>query len=326
MKSLDGLNYYEILQIPVSASFIEIKRAYRDSLSIYSEDSLATYSLFSYDERDNILKVIEKAFLTLIDENKRVAYDNGLVESGQINGSIIRKDQRKTTPFFHTDNFINDENLSDPIPEVCSNVRSAYRLEIIQTIDKYRKKIKNQRIDRQGIKNLLKLFQMREKVYESGNLSEIEQELLTMSGDIEEPSLRMQRNVSIVIFSYTLIALTSFILLNITDAIMLHSFNIPYTVLLMGLVGCLVRMYLKLPTIRIRQPLSYNPIVWFIISPPIAVIMAVIFFGIVKIFLPLIQVDLYDESWFFWVLAWVVGIVDWVYFYERLSNGFRNRV
>jgi hypothetical protein len=160
--------------------------------------------------------------------------------------------------------------------------------------------MKNQRIDRQGLKNLLKLFQLREKVYESGNLSEIEQELLTMSGDIEEPSLRMQRNVSIVIFSYTLIALTSFILLNITGAIMLHSFNIPYTVLLMGLVGCLVRMYLKLPTIRIRQPLSYNPIVWFIISPPIAVIMAVIFFGIVKIFLPLIH---------------------WVYFFSKIPKG-----
>jgi DnaJ-domain-containing protein 1 len=307
MKSLDGLNYYEILQIPVSASFIEIKRAYRDALSIYSEDSLATYSLFSCDERDNILKVIEKAFLTL-------AYDNGLVESGQINGSIIRTDQRKSIPFFHTDNFVNDENLTDPIPDVCSNVKSAYRQEIIQTIDKYRKKMKNQRIDRQGIKNLLKLFQMREKVYESGNLSEIEQELLTMSGDIEEPSLRMQRNVSIVIFSYTLIALTSFILLNITGAIMLHSFNIPYTVLLMGLVGCLVRMYL-------RQPLSYNPIVWFIISPPIAVIMAVIFFGIVKIFLPLIRVDLYDESWLFWVQAWVVGFVNWVYFFSKIPKG-----
>ncbi|UCH21072.1 MAG: DnaJ domain-containing protein [Deltaproteobacteria bacterium] len=318
MKSLDNLNYYEILKIPVNASFIEIKRAYRDALSIYSEDSLATYSLFSKDERDNILKVIEKAFLTLIDENKRAIYDKELVEYGQINELITRKDQNKTIPFFHTDNFVNDENLIDPIHGVRSKVRSAYRQEIIHTIDKYRKKIKNQRIDRQGIKNLHKLLQMREKVHESRNLSEIEQELLTISEDIEEPSLRMQRNISIVIFSYTLIALASFILLNITDAIMLHSFKIPYTVLLMGLVGCLVRMYLQLPNIRIRQPLSYNPIVWVIISPPIAVIMAGIFFGILKIFLPLIQVDLYDESWLFWVQAWVVGFVNWLYFFSKI--------
>jgi hypothetical protein len=320
MKSLDGLNYYEILQIPVSASFIEIKRAYRDALSIYSEDSLATYSLFSSDERDNILKVIEKAFLTLIDETKRAVYNKGLVESGQINELITTNDQKKTIPFFQTDNFVNNENLPDPIPDMCSKVRSAYRQEIIQTIDKNRNKIKNQRIDRQGIKNLLKLLQMREKVYESGNLSGIEQELVTISEDIEEPSLRMHRNVSIVVISYTLIALTSFILLNITDAIMLHSFNIPYTVLLMGLVGCLVRMYLQLPNISISQPLSYNPKVWFIISPPIAVIMAGIFFGIVKIFLPLIQVDLHDESWLFWVQAWVVGLVNWVYFFSKIPK------
>ena len=59
MKSFDGLNYYEILQIPLGASYIEIKRAYRDALSIYEEDALATYFLFSDDERDNILKIIE---------------------------------------------------------------------------------------------------------------------------------------------------------------------------------------------------------------------------------------------------------------------------
>ena len=72
MKGLDGLNYYEVLQIPVSASFLEIKRAYKEALSIYSEDSLATYCLFSDDERDTILTIIENAFLTLIDKDKRV--------------------------------------------------------------------------------------------------------------------------------------------------------------------------------------------------------------------------------------------------------------
>ncbi len=110
MKSLNGLNYYEILQIPVNASFIEIKRAYRGSLSIYSEDSLATYSMFSNDERDTILKKIEKAFLTLIDENKRAAYDKMLVDSGQVETSSVRTDKKIPTHLFHTNTSTAENN------------------------------------------------------------------------------------------------------------------------------------------------------------------------------------------------------------------------
>ena len=115
MKSLNGLNYYEVLQIPVNASFIEIKRAYRDSLSIYSEDSLATYSMFSNDERDNILKKIEKAFLTLIDENKRAAYDKTLVDSGQVEASNVRIEKKSPTHLFHTNTTTDENSLTDRV-------------------------------------------------------------------------------------------------------------------------------------------------------------------------------------------------------------------
>jgi len=115
MKSLDGLNYYEILKIPVNSSFIEIKRAYRDVLSIYDEDSFATYSLFSNGERDNILKAIEKAFLTLIDEDKRADYDRMLVDSGYLDMSVIRKEQKKPTPLFRTNDVTNVENLAERV-------------------------------------------------------------------------------------------------------------------------------------------------------------------------------------------------------------------
>ena len=325
MKSFDGLNYYEILQIPLGASYIEIKRAYRDALSIYEEDSLATYFLFSNDERDNILKMIEKAYSTLMDANKRSAYDKVVVESGQVNESIIRRDQKKAISSFISNNVSKKENLVDPISDQHSSVGSAYRQEIFQTIDMCRKKIELQRTDRQRIKNRFIFLQMREKLYKNRNLSGIEPELLAMLADLEKPSLQMRRNISIIIISYTLIAIASFILLTITDAIMLRSFNIPYSVLLMGLVGCLVSIYLKLPTIRSEQPLRYDLTVWVIISPPVAVIMAGIFFGIVQIFISVFQINLFDESWVFLILAWVVGFVNWVYFYERLRGGFINR-
>ena len=115
MKSLNGLNYYEILQIPVNASYIEIKRAYRDSLSIYSEESLATYSMFSSDERDKILKEIEKAFLTLIDENKRTAYDKMLIDSGQVDASSFRKNKKAPTHLFHTNTTADENRLTDRV-------------------------------------------------------------------------------------------------------------------------------------------------------------------------------------------------------------------
>jgi hypothetical protein len=54
--------------------------------------------------------------------------------------------------------------------------------------------------------------------------------------------------------------------------------------------------------------------------------MAGIVFGLVQIFLPVIDVELSDESWFFWVLAWVVGFVNWVFLYEKVSGGIKKRV
>jgi curved DNA-binding protein CbpA len=115
MKNLNGLNYYQVLQIPVNASYIEIKRAYKDSLSIYSEDSLATYSMFSNDERDNILKKIEEAFITLIDEKKRAAYDKMLVDSGQVEASGIKTDKKTPTHLFHINTSTDENNLTERV-------------------------------------------------------------------------------------------------------------------------------------------------------------------------------------------------------------------
>lgn len=214
-------------------------------------------------------------------------------------------------------------NKKNQGPDVICTETSAYRNEIIQAIDSYQEKIKDQRMDKNKIKNRLKLLQMREKAHQTENLPEIEKELWAMAMDIEEPTVRMQRYISLVIILYTLFAFASFIALTVTDAIMLPSFNIPYSVLLMGLIGSLVSMYVKLPNIRKKEWLGYDSTIWFIISPPVAVIMAGIFFGVVQILFPLVNVDISDESWFFWILAWVVGFVNWVYLYERLSNKFK---
>lgn len=84
MTNFEGLNYYEILDIPIDASSFEIQRAYRNALELYSEDSLLTYSLFSDRERANILKKIEKAYNTLSDRTKRPAYDASLSDTSTV--------------------------------------------------------------------------------------------------------------------------------------------------------------------------------------------------------------------------------------------------
>ncbi len=115
MKSFDGLNYYEILKIPTNSPSFEIKRAYRDALSIYDEDSPVTYSLFSNEERDSILKTIKEAFLTLIDEHKRAAYDTFFADSEQVDLSITSmRNQKKPVPFY-TGNMTNIDNFAERV-------------------------------------------------------------------------------------------------------------------------------------------------------------------------------------------------------------------
>jgi DnaJ-class molecular chaperone len=115
MKNLDELTYYEILKIPINSSSFEIKRAYKDALSTYNEDSLVTYCLFSNEERNKILKTVKEAFLTLIDENKRSAYDSILDNSGQIEVSITSIENQEKPIRAHTYNMTDNDDSAERV-------------------------------------------------------------------------------------------------------------------------------------------------------------------------------------------------------------------
>ena len=103
IKNFENLNFYEVLEVPVNASYFEVRQAYKEALSIYNEDSLATYSLFSYTERETILNRIEEAFFVLIDDKKRTEYDRDLVKYGKVDESHLNKRvSNKAIPLFHT--------------------------------------------------------------------------------------------------------------------------------------------------------------------------------------------------------------------------------
>jgi len=101
ITKFDNLTYYEILDIPVNASHFEVRQAYKEALSTYDGDALITYSLFSEEERNRILRKIEKAYLTLIDEEKREEYEQFLLKNGRMDPTLRGdRNTRKAVPLF----------------------------------------------------------------------------------------------------------------------------------------------------------------------------------------------------------------------------------
>ena len=102
MKRLEELTYFEILEIPVHASSFEIREAYREALSIYSEDSLSTYAFFDDEERKRVLEKIEEAYATLLDEKRRAEYERRLVRQGRIDSSLLKEKETKKALSFRS--------------------------------------------------------------------------------------------------------------------------------------------------------------------------------------------------------------------------------
>ncbi len=95
MKRLAEQNFYERLGVGFDASSFEINSAYKVNNQLYHEDSPVTYSLFSREEREEILTGLDEAYSTLIDEEKRFRYDQFLMECGILKEKITLRDDRK---------------------------------------------------------------------------------------------------------------------------------------------------------------------------------------------------------------------------------------
>ncbi len=82
MKPYREQNYYELLEILPDSSPLEIRRAYKRVFELYQDESIVSYSFFSKEERQEILFLLEKAYLTLVDLESRAQYDRRLIELG----------------------------------------------------------------------------------------------------------------------------------------------------------------------------------------------------------------------------------------------------
>ena len=74
-QKTEDLNYYEILNVGLSASQQQIDKAYRIGKSSYSHGSMALYGLADEKERQATIEKIEEAYKTLGNIIKRKKYD-----------------------------------------------------------------------------------------------------------------------------------------------------------------------------------------------------------------------------------------------------------
>jgi flagellar biosynthesis protein FlhG len=75
VKLIEDQTYYEILEVPPTATAKEIQLAYEHAKETFHSDSLAVYSLFSEEEMKEIQTAIEEAYRVLMDEALRKRYD-----------------------------------------------------------------------------------------------------------------------------------------------------------------------------------------------------------------------------------------------------------
>jgi flagellar biosynthesis protein FlhG len=81
LKSLAEQTHYEVLDVEPGVALEEIERAYRIARATWTDESLATYSVFGVDESRAIRDRIDLAYEVLSDAAARQRYDAGLADA-----------------------------------------------------------------------------------------------------------------------------------------------------------------------------------------------------------------------------------------------------
>lgn len=94
-------NLYEILEVKKNASQQEIYKAYQRARATYCQDSPALYTMFTREEAQELLKLVEEAYAVLSNPALRDVYDrrqdrdNGLSVSELTNSETHRTDRNQ---------------------------------------------------------------------------------------------------------------------------------------------------------------------------------------------------------------------------------------
>jgi curved DNA-binding protein CbpA len=82
MKRKQKQTHYDLLNVPMGATPLEICHAYLDTLEVYQEKSMAASAFFSESERNEVISRLEEAYLILGNPESRAAYDLTLIKTG----------------------------------------------------------------------------------------------------------------------------------------------------------------------------------------------------------------------------------------------------
>jgi len=89
----DGQTYYEILEVKPTAGPADVYAAYQKARATYSPSSPALYSMFSPEEAQELMALIEEAYQTLSHQARRKEYD---LKIGLTRGTAGKPDLRGT--------------------------------------------------------------------------------------------------------------------------------------------------------------------------------------------------------------------------------------
>lgn len=82
IASKDGMNYYEVLEVPHDAPQHEIHKAYQRAKATYAQDNPALYSMFTREEARDLMKLVDEAYGVLGNHALRRNYDETLLKAG----------------------------------------------------------------------------------------------------------------------------------------------------------------------------------------------------------------------------------------------------
>jgi flagellar biosynthesis protein FlhG len=131
---MERQNHYEILGLHPGASEEEVRRAQRRVRRMYGKGSAAIYGIVPPDEVEEMLERIDAAQATLVDPDKRQAYDRSMFEGGGEPENEERS--RSSTPPVHEGVIQAPEPVAvEPrpdMPEVTDD--TVYTGELLRTI------------------------------------------------------------------------------------------------------------------------------------------------------------------------------------------------